>query len=72
MKKVVIALVLFVLALSFGCTDQGSMNRLEMKYRHEERMAQIAVSDKMSEQEKAQLADMIADRVVERLKNDQK
>jgi hypothetical protein len=69
MKKIVMALALFVLALSFGC---GGPNYDE-RWAHEERMARIkAQGDGMSEQDKAQLADMVADRVVEKLNKEQK
>jgi hypothetical protein len=66
MKKVVMAVVLFVLALSLGCESYADRS---VRYGHEERMAAIkAQKAGMSEQDKAQLADMIADRVVEKMK----
>ena len=65
------------MSLSFGCTDPETRHvqkvaELQMKYSHEEKMAQIkSQKSGMSEKEKAQLADMIADRVVERLNEKQ-
>src|SRR5512137_2330684 len=71
MKKIVMALVLFVIALSFGCGGPT----YDERWAHEEKMAQIkaqSVKDAynvgMSEKDKAQLADMVADRVVEKMK----
>jgi hypothetical protein len=63
MKKIFMAVVLFVLSLSFGCFGPPY-------WEHEERMAVIKANQKaeMSEQDKAQLADMVADRVVEKMK----
>ncbi len=75
MKKIFIAFILLVMFLSFGCSDWSAqrMAQQQMKYNHQEKMAQIkAQNNGMSEKDKAQLADMIADRVVERLNKEQK
>jgi hypothetical protein len=75
MKKIYIVFILLVMSLSFGCSnwDAQRMAHQQMKYNHEEKMAQIkAQNGGMSEKDKAQLADMIADRVVERLNKEQK
>ncbi len=65
MKKIVMALVLLLMSLSFGCEVSPMQQE---RWNHEERMAQIkAQGARMSEQDKAQLADMVADRVVKKL-----
>ena len=75
MKKVLLAIILFLLCLNFGCSEWHAQMIAEkqMKYNHEEKMAQIKNQKSgMSDKDKAQLADMIANRVVERLNQQQK
>jgi hypothetical protein len=82
MKVAAMVLMLSLLSFSFGCINSSShesWGELNARYQHEEKMEQIkaegavrAASVRMNEQDKEQLADMIADRVVEKLKSEQK
>ena len=76
MKNVLIVFMLLVMTFISGCLDpnEAHINKyseLKLKYTHEESMAKIkADGAKMSQKEKEQLADMVADRVIERMKNE--
>jgi hypothetical protein len=70
MKTLFMVSILFLIPLNFGCESRFAR---QDRFRHEETMAQIkAQVTGMSEKDKAQLADMIADKVVEKLKSEQK
>jgi hypothetical protein len=73
-KALVLTHVLILVTVVCGCVSETRRwGRQREKWQHEERMAGIeARGQRMTEQEKAELAEMVADKVVERLKQQQK
>ncbi len=82
MKVVATVFMLLLMSFSLGCISSSShesWGELNARYQHEEKMEQLradgavrVASVRMNEQDKKQLADMIAERVVEKLKSEQK
>ncbi|MHC4498520.1 MAG: hypothetical protein ACYS9T_03765 [Planctomycetota bacterium] len=74
-KVLVLAILLMFSGLICGCVvsdwDRERWEQERLKWGHEERMAQIKAG-RMNEQDRARFAEIVADEVVERLKQQEK
>jgi hypothetical protein len=68
-KVLIFTLLLIITSLVYGCIAVTSDTRA--RWEHEERLAEIKAG-KMNERDKAEFAEMVAEKVVERLKQQQK
>ena len=69
-KLLALTALLALVVILCGCTDPASLSQQRNKWLHEERMAQIKAGQ-MNSKEKQDFAEMVAEKVVERLKNEE-
>ena len=69
-KFLALTALLALVVILCGCTDPASRAQQRNKWLHEERMAQIKAGE-MTRKEREDFAEMVAEKVVERLKNEE-
>ena len=69
-KLLALTALLALVVILCGCTDPASLSLQRSKWQHEERMAQIKAGE-MTRKEQEKFAEMVAEKVVERLKNEE-
>lgn len=68
-KFLALSALLALFVILCGCTDPSSLALQRSKWQHEERMAQIKAGE-MNSKEREDFAEMVAAKVVERLKEE--
>jgi hypothetical protein len=68
-KLLALTALLALVVILCGCTDPASLSQQRNKWLHEERMAQIKAGE-MTRKEREDFAEIVAGKVVERLKEE--